>query len=248
MRVEILKPRVSAALTAAVSEIRGAGVEPTFDEIIWLHDLVKRSVLPSTSNTPDAIRYPFKVHGVWFYPLTVSAYIWFSDCAREWWKDDDVKLSNALAFAMAHSDGEGNIFPRLMQNSNLARARVRLWCINNLTFSRKTVMWATSQFYGDHETITVDGTGVAKNKDADNDEAIFEWGELTCFVAATYALDPERVQRMSINEVLGLAKRAPAPKGAIKPSDDPDKVRANAHLRLAIRHIIRGHKEKEDVS
>jgi len=244
VRVDVLKPKVSAALRAAIDEIEGAGVTPSAEEIIWLHNLVEKRVLPTSGTPPAATRYPFKVGRVWFYPLTTAAYIWFTDRASVWWREDDAMLTDALAFAMAHSDGASNPFPQMMECRKTCALRVRAWAVVHLTFSRKTVVWAISQFYGSEKSVSVDATGIAKAKGED-DDTVFEWGELTAYVAAAYGLDPERIQRMGMNEVLGLAKRAPKPSGYKGAADDPDAIKANAHLRLAIRHIIRTHKERE---
>jgi hypothetical protein len=245
MIVEMQKPRVSAALSAAVAEIEEAGVKPTPDEVVWLNSLIEKTILPGAGNPPTATRFPFKVGRVWFHPLTMAAYIWFNERAREWWTDD-AKLTEALAYAMAHSDGVGNVFPEIMESKAFARLRVKAWAIVNLTFTRRTVAWAIGQFYGDHETVKIDGTGIIKNRD--EEDSVFEWGELIAFIAATYGMDPERIQRMGMNELLGMAKNAPSPHGKSTPDKDPEKIRAQGNLRLAIRHIIATHKAQEHVA
>lgn len=241
--VPVLKPRISALLQGAVAEIRGAGVEPTVEEIIWLHSLCERQVLPSADDPPQYLALPVVLHPrVTLFPLTLEATMWLEGFPRKWWPGDKNRLFDATAYAMARS-GTGKGFIKLT-NRTTAMARIIAW-VRLLPVSEDRLAWGVLQLLDNKETVDVDAAGLTAPHREDAEVA--DWGEVICQLCGAYHLAPQVFLQMPVGVCVDMLRRAPVPGGAsgMAERDNPVAKQAFIHFRLVLRHIINLHKPKE---
>ena len=98
------RPTLSRYAAGGVRELRERGIEPTHDEVIWLHELGKRVESPGGERL-DRIGFPVRLGNVYLWRLTVMASEWLHQFAFEWWRDDAFMVTASLAFASAHGRG-----------------------------------------------------------------------------------------------------------------------------------------------
>lgn len=100
------RPRLSRVAAGKVRELREEhGVEPTLDEIIWLHELGRKVENP-VAGEAALTDLPIKVGNVYLWPLSVSASIWLHERALPWFEHSPILAMYAMAFAMAHGRGQ----------------------------------------------------------------------------------------------------------------------------------------------
>src|SRR3990167_588410 len=123
------KPKLSRIAANGIRELRrDHGVEPTLDEIIWLHELGKRVENPTDGERLDLIGAPFFAGNVRLWRWTVSASVWFYELALPWFGDSDRLCFWAMAFALAH--GRGQPIPDLARRGWLERLARRTLAIH----------------------------------------------------------------------------------------------------------------------
>jgi len=246
----VLKPRVSALLDAAVAEILGAaGAPPTPEEVVWLHSLAERQVLPGADDPPVYLPQPIELCGnLVFYPLTLEAQIWLDEYVRRWWRGDDLP---AVAYAMAHCGARTQSpFPRLTHRGR-AKATVYGWWWRQRV-SRQVVRWAVLTMAGRQELVWLDAAGLTPT-DAEAADPL-EWGEIIARLSSCYHQAPEMFLRMPESVVVDLYRRAPRmaaqASGLPGGGDDGDAVQqqAFAHFRMVIRHVIAARKAARTVA
>jgi len=245
----VLKPRVSALLASAVEEITSAsGSPPTPEEVVWLHQLCERQVLPSADDPPPYLPQPVELQrGLVLYPLTMEAQMWLDEYVRRWWPVDDLP---AVAYAMAHCGGGESPFPGL---TNRARAKAVVWgWWWTLRENRSRTQWAVLLMAGRQDLVRLDASGLTP-VEADAADPL-EWGEVIARLSSSYHQPPRVFLQMSMSMVVDMYRRAPrlAAEASGLPGggehDDPARLQAFAHLRMVVRYIIRCHRFSTDVA
>jgi len=101
----ILKPQLSRIADAGIQELRrDHGIEPTLDEIIWLHELGK--VQESAGRIDGILEGPAQAGNAFLWPMTIMAAQWFRNNANKWFGTSPLFTMYALAFALAHGRGQ----------------------------------------------------------------------------------------------------------------------------------------------
>lgn len=102
------RPRLSRTAQQTIRELRtDYGVEPTLDEILWLHELGKRVENPIAGENLDNQPVPVKAGNVYLWPFTAMSSMWFNERASKWFEDENYRFQTyALAFALAHGRGD----------------------------------------------------------------------------------------------------------------------------------------------
>jgi len=85
----------------AIKKLRDDGIEPSLDEIIWLHNLAKKS---EKYSDPKLLLFSKKKIGnIDIYPMTMGAKVWLFTVAYKWFENDDMLIGIAQAYAYSHS-------------------------------------------------------------------------------------------------------------------------------------------------
>ena len=99
------KPKLSPVAKAGIQELRlNYGIEPTLDEIIWLHELGKAQ--ETAGHSDGTIEAPAKAGKAFLWPMTISAAQWYRNSALIWFHSSPLFVFYALAFALAHGRGD----------------------------------------------------------------------------------------------------------------------------------------------
>lgn len=124
------RPTLNRTAQAAVRELRvDHGVEPTLDEILWLHELGKVVENPIAGERLDLIGTPAKAGNVYLWPMTIMAAQWFNNRAVRWFGRSRPLLTYVLAFALAH--GRGDPLPEPAGRGWLERLVRKLFDLRN---------------------------------------------------------------------------------------------------------------------
>lgn len=98
------KPKLSLVAQAGISELRrDHGIEPTLDEIIWLHELGKAQ--EAAGRIDGIIDGPAQAGNAFLWPLTVMGAQWYRNYADRWFAQSHLYGFYAYAFALAHGRG-----------------------------------------------------------------------------------------------------------------------------------------------
>ena len=93
--------RIHKLAKEAIRRLRVDGIEPTLDEIVWLHELAN-----ATEQISDPAYLLFaskKVGNISIYPMTIGARVWMITQATEWFQDDELMFDLAILYAYSHS-------------------------------------------------------------------------------------------------------------------------------------------------
>lgn len=258
------KPRLSRRAAEAIRELRtDHGVEPTLDEILWLHELGLKIEDPLHGDRIDAGGTPARAGNVWLWPFTVMASAWYHDQALVWWERRQPLLCTyALAFALAHGRGEPTpsllrrgwgerIFSRLLgiapepvllcdlREEHVARAAVRAW-MRGLTCTRSELETAID--------AVVPHT-MGPQPSADRPAHGVDWSEVIHDLVILTGTDPDYWRmRVSTDSALAAYSRAVAIERARRGQGSAAKdalAMAIQEERAAIVAIIAAHKEPQ---
>jgi hypothetical protein len=98
------RPKLSLVAEAGIQELRrDHGIEPTLDEIIWLHELGKAQ--EAAGRIDGILEAPAQAGDVFLWPITIMAAQWWRNYALPWFGTSPLFSSYALAFALAHGRG-----------------------------------------------------------------------------------------------------------------------------------------------
>jgi hypothetical protein len=240
----IQKPEVSALLHAALDEIKSAGVEPSAEDVIWLHDLCVRQIIPDSTRVDPYIDPPAHIAGMELWPLTIQAEMWLENYAFQWWNDDNMATVLATAWAMYHSNPNTETNHFLNHTGRIhSWLAIRAWAFKQLTCSKETLKWACEKILGRKRYEEVESGELVAPSATDPGPSSLQWGGLIASVCnAIPALKPVDVLRMTSKQCLDLLKHGQAAKSEMGYSTEEleKKETANAFFeyRLAIRHII----------
>jgi hypothetical protein len=124
------QPSLSPTAANAVKELRkDYDIEPTLDEVVWLHEAGKRVEDP-TYERLDRLGIPVRAGNAWLWPMTIMGAIWYNEQALKWFWYSDKFLFYCLAFAMAHGRGleiEGVGALRSLVDRSTAHLAVKRW-------------------------------------------------------------------------------------------------------------------------
>lgn len=126
---------------AKLIELRGLGIEPTPDEIVWLHELGKRVADVMGEVDRDLLALPFRAGNVLLYPITIAAEIWLDGVASRC-LPETAEYNNAMLYALAHGKQE-TAFDGLHDAPSI-RAAVRTW-LRTVTATRAELIHAASK-------------------------------------------------------------------------------------------------------
>jgi len=99
------KPQLSRIAEAGIQELRrDHGIEPTLDEIIWLHELGKAQ--EAAGRIDGILEGPAQAGNAFLWPMTIMAAQWFRNNANKWFGTSPLFTMYALAFALAHGRGQ----------------------------------------------------------------------------------------------------------------------------------------------
>jgi hypothetical protein len=205
----IPKPRVSLLVQQAIQEIKDTGVEPTVDEIVWLHSLAVKYILPSASRPSLYLRSPLTFKGVRFHPLTIQARMWLERCAFEWWPGEQ-NVVPLLAFAMGVSF-EAYVFDPLYDQGDATKTYTEF--LRGCKLTAEELTWCVSQVLGigDEVAEVADVKGLLKQKPEpdDPDCPVLEWGEIVNKLVAATGLHPRTfLSEMSEDACFDLLRKA----------------------------------------
>jgi len=99
-------PHCSKLAADEVATLRSEGIEPTFDEIIWLNELGLAVEEPDGEVCAALRGSPVRCGNVILHPFTVASLEWYFRVAANHY-DTEAGTSLALAFALAHGDSPG---------------------------------------------------------------------------------------------------------------------------------------------
>lgn len=235
MRVE--KPRVRLIVEAACNEIKSAGVEPTVSDILWLAHLADNQCSPSKTDPMDDFGVPVRCGRASFRPLTIAGDVWLNECAYNWW--GDTWLSRiAEIYALAHSHDADTMRQGCMWDRRKARGVVLRWAVSSLPVSAGKIQRAIDLVHGRIDQVDIEDPGIVKDKPDQADA--HDWGEEIAMLCAAYKQPPEYFAfELSINQVMGLIRKAAFAFGRPDLAAAPDKDSAFGKFRLAVKDIIR---------
>lgn len=101
----VCKPTLHPLAHQHLRELRERwGVEPTVEEAIWIVRLCERVMCPCEGERSDLCGIPVRagISGVFLWPLTIGAAVWYQDYAAKWWNDNQERMTMALGFALAN--------------------------------------------------------------------------------------------------------------------------------------------------
>lgn len=99
------RPKLSRVAQAGIRELRSEhGVEPTLDEIIWLHELGK--IQEASGRIDGILEGPAQAGKAFLWPMTIMAAQWYRNYAEKWFRVSPLYFFYALAFALAHGRGQ----------------------------------------------------------------------------------------------------------------------------------------------
>lgn len=99
------QPKLSRVAEAGIAELRQKhGIEPTLDEVIWLHELGKAQ--EAAGRVDGILDGPVRAGEAFIWPMTISAAQWYRNNASVWFKHSPLFTFYALAFALCHGRGD----------------------------------------------------------------------------------------------------------------------------------------------
>jgi len=100
-----LRPKLSRVAEAGIRELRSDfGIEPTLDEIIWLHELGK--IQEAAGKIDGILEGPAQAGSAFLWPMTIMAAEWYRNYACTWFVSSKLYTFYALTFALAHGRGQ----------------------------------------------------------------------------------------------------------------------------------------------
>jgi hypothetical protein len=146
----IQKPIVSPLVNSALDEIRKRGVEPSAEDIVWLHYSAQKMTGRDVRDIPVLLDLPLEVGGTLLWPMCRGAALWFRFVALPLFGDDVRVLAFALAFGR---DAEG--LQRLNARAQIAD-KVNTWA-NTLSCTAQALEEAVDRVVmGDSEPVDID--------------------------------------------------------------------------------------------
>ena len=85
-----------------LDELRGRGVDPTPSDVVWLHELGKRTEAAIGVSSASSVLAPVRAGNVVLWPLSIGAGEWYSEIVYPAFGDTELSLIG-LAYALAHS-------------------------------------------------------------------------------------------------------------------------------------------------
>jgi hypothetical protein len=85
----------------AIRRLRDDKIEPSLDEIVWLHELAEK-----TEKSFDPILFLFsckKIGRLTIYPMTIGARIWMISTALKWFDGDELMTDLSILYAYCNS-------------------------------------------------------------------------------------------------------------------------------------------------
>jgi len=248
--MRVPKLRLRMLLSTTIDKLKADGVDPTVDEIIWLHELCKEDIFPGCDEPPAYLVPPVVLGAgspreLWLWEPTISALTWLEECAEHWWKPGE-DLAPAI-FSYHYSAPELRTDFRLFCNRRDTVRTVNRWW-RALTFTRAELVWAYEQLSRIHrdgyETIAMNPACMSRH---DSDSPM-EWGEVIAGLSAIYQMPPEHFVHMNQSQVVSLwnsSDRTPIAAmlgggGGVRKSSGGKSMMA---LGAAVRHIIERHKQ-----
>lgn len=98
------RPKLSLVAEAGIQELRrDHGIEPTLDEIIWLHELGKAQ--EAAGRIDGILEAPAQAGNTFLWPVTIMASQWWRNYAMQWFKGYPLWSFYSFCFALAHGRG-----------------------------------------------------------------------------------------------------------------------------------------------
>lgn len=202
LRVPRLKLRM--VLKVELEKLRGMGVEPTDEEIVWLYELAKERVFPGADRPPAFLMPPIVLGAETNVPLafwepTVAALAWLEEYASVWWEDNDLR---PLAYAYVMSNpNQPHAFSDLVVK-HTALKTVNGW-FRKLPYTASLIDWACAQIqelpdgYADcqlpNECMKPEATTNP-----------LEWGDIIATLSAANGIPPEHYARMNKSMLVAI--------------------------------------------
>lgn len=138
------RPKLSLVGEAHIRELRERWhVEPTIEEMLWIHELGLDVECPCHGERFDLIGTPVRAGNAWLWPMTVMAAVWWNDFGSRWFAGSGILYLYALAFALAHGRGAEVVLPgRLWPLGGTRRIESLALLLNREDASRAVSWWA----------------------------------------------------------------------------------------------------------
>lgn len=96
------KPILHKAAEQAIIAMERDGLHPTPSDVLWLNHVAGQCLTPELG-AASLLDFPIEVGGVFLWPLTIGARLWYQQHAEVWFRGKEPIDTLAMAFAMAHS-------------------------------------------------------------------------------------------------------------------------------------------------
>lgn len=251
------KPILNRIAQAAVQELRAEhGIEPDFDEILWLHTLGEAQF--NAGRTDGVSGTPAKAGNVWLWPLTILSADWI-DRAAGWFAHTPLLQFWAIAFGLAYGRGQPipgtprqSWFERLLRRLlDLREERTLADLVDREEGARTIRQWVMRS--GATQAEMENAVEWVMPRDNDNPQPAAPPGlnlnEIVHQLSILTGTDPEYWrQRTSMDETVRAFTQAVAIENARRNQGTAPKDAlgmAISDFRKAVSAIIRAHKEKE---
>ena len=225
------RPTLSWVAQKAIAELRNLAVEPTLDEVLWLHELGLKVENPAGRGPGLAAGFPVRCGAVLLWPLTIGAGQWFSDVALPIFGQSTQSFL-CLAYAHAHAR-RPDVLEELTTRKTIWQA-VRRWC-RAMTLTPRELEICMARLQG---KPAQDEPAKLQKKTAAADQA--EWEDILAYLAVNVGEAVEtwrwQIDRSIVLTIIRQYKRLSEEDGERLDPDDPANVAAwNLHqAKLAI--------------
>ena len=227
-----------------VSELREKhGIEPTLDEVVWLHEIGKEMMSPGGSAPAHALGMPVTIGSgsgaLSLWPHTVGASQWWMRAAKWFEEEEDGEQVWVLIYSLVFARNAD----KLRSCSNRALTMEAVEALKADAFvTQEEITWALEQLLPDSEDQP------KSDKDVSNESAEEQSGKFLSAMCLEFGGTPEDWRWAEDSSFLGdMLRHSQAQKAAAQGIQCTDPARrADSKMLAAKIAIIESHKESAD--
>jgi hypothetical protein len=244
------RPRLNLPTKAALEKLAVAGVQPSHEQVLWLHELGMAVQMPAGIDRHLA-GFPVRVGNVTLYPPTIGCSTWFCDYAVPWFEGQAHMADLAMAFALSNATHPDVLYR--MTTAKDATATLKGWK-RNLSCTWEDLLAGIDEIMGVGDGSAGSDDDGAKRREEQTD-TIRGWGPVVSMLAMKCGGTPQdwlwkTPQECAIAMAGEIAwcdqsESIPKPsgKGDMLNPDHP-KWQAMHRLQRAVGVIIKEHEER----
>jgi len=153
----MLKPKIHRLAREAIRRLKDDRIEPTLDEIVWLHNLAEKTEKVAD---PELLLFQCKrVGNINIYPMTIGARVWMLNVALKWFDGDDLLTDLSILYAYANSRKKNSFN---FETPKAARSTILKWA-NKITATEDEITNAFQKITPDNDEDDLRGYGIVSD-------------------------------------------------------------------------------------